>query len=91
MSHARDCLYVTSDGPAPCTCVGGQLLNMPAMTIATLRHLESVGHIDLRKASEPLRQRLIALGMCEPPIVDVDADRVFLTEAGKAALAGLRC
>lgn len=51
-----------------------------------LRHLAKVGHVDLRKISEPMRQRLIDLGMREPPLVDVDADRVTLTEAGKSAV-----
>jgi hypothetical protein len=41
--------------------------------------------LDLRRVSEPMRQRLIDLAMCEPPLVDVDADRVFLTEAGRRA------
>lgn len=50
---------------------------------AVLRHLAAVGQVDLRKISEPLRQRLIDLAMMKPALVDVDADRVFLTEAGK--------
>lgn len=41
---------------------------------------------DLRKISEGLRQRLIDLAMMEPPLVDVDADRVSITTAGRAAL-----
>lgn len=49
-----------------------------------LEHLAAVGMVDLRKIGEPMRQRLIDLAMEEPPLVDVDADRVFLTEAGKA-------
>lgn len=51
-----------------------------------LRYLAQVGYVDLRKISEPTRQRLIDLGMMEPPLVDVDADRVSLTEAGKSAV-----
>ncbi len=39
--------------------------------------------MDLRKVSEPMRQRLIDLAMQEPPLVDVDADRVFITDAGR--------
>lgn len=49
-----------------------------------LEHLAEVGCVDLRTISEPLRQRLIDLAMEEPPLVDVDADRVFLTKAGRA-------
>lgn len=48
-----------------------------------LEHLAEVGSVDLRKISEPMRQRLIDLGMEEPPLVDVDADRVHLTDAGR--------
>ena len=53
---------------------------------AVLRHLAKVGSLDLRTISEPTRQRLIDLGMQEPPLVEVDADRVTLTEAGKSTL-----
>ena len=52
-----------------------------------MEHLARVGAVDLRKISEPMRQRLIDLAMEEPPLVDVDADRVFLTDAGKNALS----
>lgn len=51
-----------------------------------LLHLAKVGSVDLRKISEPMRQRLIDLGMREPPLVDVDADRVSLTMEGFQAL-----
>jgi hypothetical protein len=53
-----------------------------------LEHLAEVGGVDLRKISEPMRQRLIDLAMEEPPLVDVDADRVFLTQAGHLAASG---
>lgn len=53
---------------------------------AVLRHVADVGTVDLRKISEPFRQRLIDLAMMEPPLVDVDADRVTLTDAGRAEL-----
>jgi hypothetical protein len=52
-----------------------------------LGHVRDAGCLDLRTISEPLRQRLIDLAMQEPPLVDVDADRVFLTAAGVAALS----
>lgn len=38
--------------------------------------------VDLREISEPMRQALIDLGMHEPPLVDVDADRVQITWDG---------
>lgn len=50
---------------------------------AVLRHLIDHGPLDLRKISEPMRQRLIDLAMMEPPLVDADADRVFATDAGR--------
>lgn len=58
----------------------------------TLAHIIALQDIrarphDLRRATEPFRQRVIDLGMLEPPLVDVDADRVFITEAGKDYLA----
>jgi hypothetical protein len=42
--------------------------------------------VDLREISEPMRQRIIDLGMMEPALVDVEGDRVFLTPAGFAEL-----
>lgn len=51
-----------------------------------LEHLADVGSVDLRKISEPMRQRLIDLAMEEPPLVDVDADQVSLTDAGRTAV-----
>lgn len=42
--------------------------------------------IDLRRYSESVRQRAIDLAMREPPLIDIDADHIFLTEAGHAAL-----
>lgn len=56
------------------------------MRITLLRHLARVGNLDLRRVSEPTRQRLIELAMEEPPLVDVDADRVFLTAAGRSLI-----
>lgn len=53
-----------------------------------LEHVAEVGTLDLRKISEPMRQRLIDLGMEEPPLVEVDADRVRLTAAGRAIAVG---
>lgn len=42
--------------------------------------------IDLRRYSERVRQRAIDLAMHEPAYIDIDADRIFLTDAGKEAL-----
>lgn len=56
---------------------------------AVLRHLAKVGTLDLRKISEPLRQRLIDLAMREPPLVYVDADQVSLTLDGHKAAEDL--
>ena len=44
--------------------------------------------VDLREIAEPMRQRIIDLEMMEPPLVDVDADKVFVTDAGFDALLG---
>lgn len=46
--------------------------------------------VDLREISEPMRQRIIDLAMVEPPLVEVDADQVALTEVGAATLANLK-
>lgn len=54
--------------------------------IAILRHVEQQG-CDLRKVSDQWRQRLIDLGMREPPLVDVLADQVFITEHGREAIS----
>jgi hypothetical protein len=61
-----------------------------AMGIAVLRRLAEVGPFDLRTVSEPMRQKLIELGMAEPPLVDVDADRVFITKAGREYLTACK-
>lgn len=59
---------------------------MQAIHTIVLREL-SQRVLDLRLISEPMRQRVIDLAMMEPPLVDVDADRIFLTDAGRAALS----
>jgi hypothetical protein len=38
--------------------------------------------VDLREISEPMRQRIIDLGMMEPPLVSVDGTWVYLTGEG---------
>lgn len=50
-----------------------------------LRHVAD-DDVDLREIGEFLRERLIDLIMHEPPLIDVDADRVFLTQAGRDIL-----
>ena len=47
----------------------------------------ATGGCDLRRVSEPMRQRLIDLAMMDPPVVEVEADRVTATDLGRAALA----
>lgn len=61
--------------------------------ILVLRSVEIGSGSDLRRVTErwrqkliDLRQKLIDLGMREPPLVDVDADRVSITAAGRAEL-----
>lgn len=56
------------------------------MHMAILRKMAEGIVFDLRTVSEPMRQRLIDLGMEEPPLVAVDADRVSITCAGKALI-----
>jgi hypothetical protein len=51
-----------------------------------LSRINTAEFLDLRFVSEPLRQRLIDLAMMDPPLVDVDADQVFLTRAGRELL-----
>lgn len=43
--------------------------------------------VDLREISEPMRQKIIDLAMMEPPLVSVDADKVFLTGHGYVKIA----
>ncbi len=45
-----------------------------------------VRRFDLRRASEAMRQAIIDLAMREPPLVDINANDVFATEAGHAEL-----
>lgn len=61
------------------------------MHVAVLRYLANVGEVDMRRISEPFRQRLIDLAMREPPLVDAAADRAFLTDAGRLAVADGEC
>lgn len=49
--------------------------------------IADAGQLDLRRYSEPVRQRVIDLAMHEPPYADIDADRVLLTDEGRKALA----
>lgn len=54
--------------------------------ITMLENLAKRGGADLRKISEAYRQMLITFGMMDPPLVQVDADRVTITEAGHRVL-----
>lgn len=64
---------------------------MTPITLITLRFLADrtrdpvtgrIRSVDLREISEPMRQAIIDLGMMEPPLVEVDADQVFLNGHG---------
>lgn len=59
---------------------------MKPLEIETLRHMKHFGPIQLSGCSEPMRQCLINLGMQEPPMVDVDENWVYLTEAGRTSV-----
>ena len=50
-----------------------------------LEHMARQRTVDVRTVSEVYRQTAIDLAMREPPLVDIDADRMFLTAEGKAA------
>jgi hypothetical protein len=67
--------------------------------IIVLRHIAEprvdmltgrINQIDIRKISEPYRQRAIDLGMMEPPLVEIDGDFLSITDAGRAALAATK-
>lgn len=45
-----------------------------------------MNQLDIRRLSEPYRQRAIDLAMHEPPLVDIDGDFLFVTDAGRLAL-----
>lgn len=47
-------------------------------------------HVDIRQVSEPFRQKAIDLAMMEPALVDIEADRLFVTDAGRKALEDTR-
>lgn len=64
---------------------------MTPIKMATLRFVAErtrdpatgrVKTVDLRDISEPMRQKIIDLGMMEPPLVQVDADQVSITGYG---------
>lgn len=61
-------------------------MRLKPIQVVMLENLAKRGGADLRKISEQYRQMLITFGMMEPPLVDVDADRVTITEAGHRAL-----
>lgn len=61
-------------------------MNLSFRERASLDLFRNTATLDLRSVGEKLRQGLIDLGMREPPLVDVDADRVYLTQAGREAL-----
>lgn len=62
---------------------------MPNLTRQEWASLEAVRQrrADPAKCSEQHRNNLISLAHCAPPLVEVGGMYVFITEAGKAALA----
>ena len=54
--------------------------------IGILRDIER-NKISLDDAGSWVRDRLVELGTCEPPLLDLQGPSVILTPAGKAALA----
>ena len=54
--------------------------------LQVLRDIDARGTVDIRRQIEEYRQRAIDLGMMEPPLVDIEADRLTLTDAGREAL-----
>lgn len=60
---------------------------MKATQMMVLKDIAKRKSVDIRTISEPYRQRMIDLGMMEPPLVEIDADRVSLTNAGRAAVS----
>ena len=72
---------------------------MTPIQIATLKHVAAMRgfrgvagrrqSVDLRTISEPMRQKIIDLGMMSPPLVKVDGDEVMLTFFGHVEMARL--
>lgn len=62
-------------------------MRLETIHLIALQNVVDKTWVDIRKISEPHRQRLIDLGMMEPPLVDIDADQIYITEAGRNALA----
>lgn len=68
--------------------------------MAVLRHIAEMNTpsagsrrklgVDITKVSEPMRQRIIDLGMHEPPLVDIQGDMIDVTAAGLALLCNIR-
>lgn len=70
---------------------------MTPIKLATLRFVAErtrdpitgrIKTVDLREIGEPMRQKIIDLGMMEPPLVQVDADQVSITGYGDQYLRG---
>ena len=59
--------------------------------LQVLRDIDARGTVDIRRQIEEYRQRAIDLGMMEPPLVDIEADRLTLTDAGREALKATPC
>ncbi len=62
---------------------------MTPIKLATLRFVAErtriagrIQTVDIRAISEPMRQKIIDLGMMDPPLVKIDADQVSITGYG---------
>lgn len=55
---------------------------------ASLGRLARDGSLTHRQCSDEMRQNYIDMAMLEPPLVDVDGDVIFITDAGRKALTG---
>lgn len=53
------------------------------MHAIVLQHIAALGRVDIRQISESYRQKAIDLGMMEPPLVNIDADQMRVTDAGQ--------
>lgn len=55
--------------------------------VAVLGLFERQQVVDIRGVGEALRQRCIDLAMKEPPLIEIDADQMSLTAAGRHAVS----
>lgn len=61
-------------------------MTLSDMHMIVLRHIHRNGEVDLREVSEPMRQKIIDLGMNEPPLINVRGDLIACTACGRATV-----